>query len=105
MCIRDSHRICDVWATDGGSRLDVLQDVVPVQRNIFGQQLDDALRPGLTALSGAVQLSEQARRRAILKIAEQVDADALVLARDLDPANQGDPVMHRGRHSLVPALS
>ena len=50
-----------------------------------------------------VQLGEQTRRGRILEVAEQMDADAVVLAGDLDPANQGDPVAPGGGRGLVPA--
>src|SRR5680860_498069 len=86
------HRICDVWATDRGSRFDLLEDIAPAQRYISRQQLDDAFRPGLPTLPCALQLLEQPGRRGVLEIAEQVDADAFVVAGDLDAADEGDPV-------------
>ena len=89
-------------APDCGSRLDLLTNVVPVQGQILRQPLDDALRPGLAALPGPVQLGGQARRCRVLQVTEQVNADALMLARDLDPANEGDPVMQCGGGGLLP---
>ena len=74
-----------------------------MQRQVSRQQLDDALRPRLAALPRPLQLLEQAGRRRVLEVTEQVDADALVLAGDLDPADEGDPVMLGGGGGLVPA--
>src|SRR5665647_1040636 len=97
------HRICDVWAADGGPRLDLFEDVIPGQRHNSRQPLDDALHSGLPTLPRALQLFEQPRRRGVLEIAEQVDADAFVVAGDLDPTDKGDPFPRRGLSGLDPS--
>jgi hypothetical protein len=97
------QRICDVRAADCCSGIDLLKNVVPAQVKICRQQLDDMLRPPSSALPGPVQFLEQAGRRRVLQVTEQVDADALMLARDLDPAHEGDSVMCCGGGGRLPA--
>jgi hypothetical protein len=71
------QRVGDVGSPQGGPGRDVVDDVIPGQRIVLGEQADHPLGAGIACILGLGDFLQQPGRLRVVQIAEQVDTDAL----------------------------